>query len=182
MCVCYFRRSWKPVRVAYDRGKCTDRAPWHARVDPHILGKWWAHEGHQTLYRPLLLEESACSIDILNEHGCEKSSSENPAFDFVWHVVLFWCIASSGNVISFSTSRCAYHYFYYQNRDRIITYFDLLKKSLRSASRPVVLENLRSLFKTFVEAFGVPSKFAAVDAAQVRHSVIALMVWTDRPA
>ncbi|KAJ7756261.1 hypothetical protein B0H16DRAFT_696293 [Mycena metata] len=39
--------------------------------------------------------------------------------------------------------------------DRLVGYFDLLKRCLRGGSRPAVQENVRSLFKIFLEAFNV---------------------------
>ncbi|KAJ7146113.1 hypothetical protein C8R44DRAFT_600928 [Mycena epipterygia] len=39
--------------------------------------------------------------------------------------------------------------------DRLIGYFDLLKRCLRGGSRPAVQENVRSLFKVFLEGFNV---------------------------
>jgi hypothetical protein len=41
------------------------------------------------------------------------------------------------------------------NLDRFLGYFQLLKRSLRSSPRAVVLEHLRSLFKIFLDAFDV---------------------------
>jgi len=39
----------------------------------------------------------------------------------------------------------------------------------------MVLDNLRPLFKVFIEAFDVPSKLTVVDAAQVRRLVVSPM-------
>jgi len=41
------------------------------------------------------------------------------------------------------------------NLDRFVGFFQLLKRFLRSSPRPVVLEQLRPLFKVFLEAFDV---------------------------
>ncbi|RDB23790.1 U3 small nucleolar RNA-associated protein 10 [Hypsizygus marmoreus] len=39
--------------------------------------------------------------------------------------------------------------------DRIAAYFDILARALRSAARPVILEQLRALFKIFLESFDI---------------------------
>ncbi|KAJ7701560.1 hypothetical protein B0H17DRAFT_1195339 [Mycena rosella] len=39
--------------------------------------------------------------------------------------------------------------------DRLVGFFDLLKRCLRGGSRPAVQENVRALFKVFLEAFSV---------------------------
>ncbi|KAJ6630100.1 hypothetical protein B0H10DRAFT_1984968 [Mycena sp. CBHHK59/15] len=39
--------------------------------------------------------------------------------------------------------------------DRLVGYFELLKRSMRAGSRPAVQENVRSLFKIFLEGFNV---------------------------
>ncbi|KAJ3898549.1 armadillo-type protein [Lentinula edodes] len=41
------------------------------------------------------------------------------------------------------------------NTGALVEYFDLVKRSLRSAARPAIQENLRSLFNIFLSAFGV---------------------------
>lgn len=51
----------------------------------------------------------------------------------------------------------------------MVAYFDMLKRSLRAAPRSIVLENLRPLFKVFVEAFDVPSQLPLDDATEVLH-------------
>jgi len=51
-----------------------------------------------------------------------------------------------------------------------------LKKSLRAAARPVVLENLRSLFNVFVEAFEIPSKVLSGDTTEIEaHAISAFL-------
>ena len=53
-----------------------------------------------------------------------------------------------------------------QRRERCNAYFDVLRKSLRAAPRVVVLENIRPLFKVFVEAFDIPVQYPT-DASEV---------------
>lgn len=40
-------------------------------------------------------------------------------------------------------------------QERLVAYFDLLARALRSATRPAVLEQLRALFKVFLESFDI---------------------------
>jgi len=47
--------------------------------------------------------------------------------------------------------------------ERFVAYFDLLARALRSAARPAVLEQLRSLFKVFLESFDL-AEDSAIDA------------------
>lgn len=54
-----------------------------------------------------------------------------------------------------------------QKPERYNAYFDVLRKSLRAAPRPIVLENIRPLFKVFVEAFDMPAHFSS-DASEVK--------------
>lgn len=55
-----------------------------------------------------------------------------------------------------------------QDRDRMVAFFDLMKRALRVASRPVVLENIRPLFQVFLEAFDSPSRLSPECTAAVR--------------
>ncbi|KAF7977911.1 hypothetical protein HWV62_2480 [Athelia sp. TMB] len=52
-------------------------------------------------------------------------------------------------------------------QDRMVAYFGLLKQTLRAASRPIVLENIRSLFQVFLEGFDAPSTSSQVDPEAV---------------
>lgn len=60
----------------------------------------------------------------------------------------------------------SYYLYRLQRRERCNAYFDVLRKSLRAAPRVVVLENIRPLFKVFVEAFDIPVQYPT-DASEV---------------
>jgi hypothetical protein len=62
-------------------------------------------------------------------------------------------ITSDGLSLTSNSSFLSYFSFLKGNTDCFVAYFDLLKRALRSAARPVVLEHLRPLFKVFLEAF-----------------------------
>ena len=51
----------------------------------------------------------------------------------------------------------------------MVAYFGLLKQTLRAASRPIVLENIRSLFQVFLEGFDATSTLSQVDPEAVRQ-------------
>jgi hypothetical protein len=59
------------------------------------------------------------------------------------------------------------------NTDVFIAYFGLLKKALRSAARPAVLEHLRPLFKVFLEAFD-ELKVSSIRTQAVSRSLLIL--------
>ena len=50
----------------------------------------------------------------------------------------------------------------------MIGYFTLLKKALHVAPRPEVLDNLRPMFKVFMEAFDVKMVFGFTDVSDLR--------------
>jgi U3 small nucleolar RNA-associated protein 10 len=52
----------------------------------------------------------------------------------------------------------------------MIGYFTLFKRGLHAASRPEVLENLRQIFKVFVEAFEVKMVFGSREVS-IRFTV-----------
>ncbi|KAF9221723.1 hypothetical protein BS17DRAFT_710411 [Gyrodon lividus] len=55
----------------------------------------------------------------------------------------------------------------------MIGYFTLLKRALHAASRPVVMENLRQIFKVFVEAFEVKMVFGSKEVSGEPHAISA---------
>ncbi|KAG5644278.1 hypothetical protein DXG03_008763 [Asterophora parasitica] len=54
--------------------------------------------------------------------------------------------------------------------ERFVAYFDLLARALRSAARPAVLEQLRPLFRVFLESFDVAKD---VDVDTKAHTILA---------
>ncbi|KIK65016.1 hypothetical protein GYMLUDRAFT_39424 [Collybiopsis luxurians FD-317 M1] len=51
------------------------------------------------------------------------------------------------------------------NMDAVVGYFDLLKRSIRSATRPAIQDNLRALFNVFLSAFEVTKGYAEEQVA-----------------
>lgn len=60
--------------------------------------------------------------------------------------------------------------------EHIIGYFQLLRRSLRAASRPAVLEHLRPAYKVFVEGLDLRDKRRDVDIPKVESAAIAAFV------
>ncbi|KAJ3784963.1 armadillo-type protein [Lentinula aff. detonsa] len=70
------------------------------------------------------------------------------------------------------------------NMGALVGYFDLLKRSLRSATRPVVQEHLRAVFNVFLEVFGVVKGSAAelsMASAQAISAFVELVVKLNEP-
>lgn len=49
----------------------------------------------------------------------------------------------------------------------MVGYFELLRRSLRAASRPPVLENIRPAFKVFLEGLDLRNKRRDIDILRV---------------
>ncbi|KAH9033947.1 hypothetical protein EDB84DRAFT_1578278 [Lactarius hengduanensis] len=60
--------------------------------------------------------------------------------------------------------------------EHIIGYFELLRRSLRAAPRPAVLEHLRPAFKVFLEGLDLRDKRRDVDIPRVESAAIAAFV------
>ncbi|KAJ4481176.1 hypothetical protein J3R30DRAFT_3464943 [Lentinula aciculospora] len=70
------------------------------------------------------------------------------------------------------------------NAGALVGYFDLLKRSLRSAARSEIQDNLRALFNVFLDAFGVVKGSAAelaTASAQMVSAFIELVVKLNEP-
>ncbi|KAA1474189.1 hypothetical protein DENSPDRAFT_781033 [Dentipellis sp. KUC8613] len=59
---------------------------------------------------------------------------------------------------------------------RFEAYSALLKRAVRTATRALILENLRPLFKIFLEAFGLRGKLSAEEATKVEPTTIAAFI------
>ncbi|KAJ3761867.1 hypothetical protein EV360DRAFT_36877 [Lentinula raphanica] len=67
--------------------------------------------------------------------------------------------------------------------DALIGYFDLLKRSFRAAARPVIQENLRSVFSLFLDAFSIVKGSLELSKAnsQVISAFVELVVKLNEP-
>ncbi|TFY70773.1 hypothetical protein EVG20_g2223 [Dentipellis fragilis] len=59
---------------------------------------------------------------------------------------------------------------------RFEAYSALLKRAVRSASRAIILENLRSLFKVFLEAFDLRGKLSVEEVSKVEPTTISAFI------
>ncbi len=69
-------------------------------------------------------------------------------------VCIFNCLCCKEKLTRFAFSQGA-----------VVVYFDLFKRSLRSAPRAAVQENLRAIFSVFLDAFSVTKGTQVKDAA-----------------
>ena len=63
------------------------------------------------------------------------------------------------------------------SQSRFNAYFEILVKILRSAARPTVLENLRPLFKVFLEAFEVAASPANHVDVSINAQIHRFIIW-----
>jgi len=68
------------------------------------------------------------------------------------------------------------------NMDALVGYFDLLKRSLRTAARPAIQENLRALFNVFLSAFEVVKGPVVSANTQTISAFIELVVKLNEPS
>ncbi|KAH9989552.1 hypothetical protein BJV77DRAFT_1069406 [Russula vinacea] len=63
-----------------------------------------------------------------------------------------------------------------QAGEHMVGYFELLRRSLRAASRPPVLEHIRPAFKVFLEGLDLRNKRRDIDIPKVEGAVVAAFV------